>query len=176
MPLGAGWDEMTSPQSQFFRLFLLRHANAAWPEPGGRDFDRALDRKGQADIRDVAVRAYAAGYQPERIVASPARRCKETAQAVLDVFGPVAAHYDEALYDQGPDVYCRLIAQESSGPSLMIVGHNPMIEALAAQFLKELPGELAFGYPTAGLLVLDFERPVRLDRGAAKAVDIIAPL
>jgi phosphohistidine phosphatase len=167
---------MTPPQSQFFRLFLLRHANAAWPEPGGRDFDRALDRKGQADIRDVAIRAYAAGYQPERIVASPARRCKETAQAILDVFGPMAAEFDDTLYDQGPEAYCRLIDRHSAGSNVLIVGHNPMIEALAAQFVAEQPGELAFGYPTAGLLIVDFQRPVRLERGAATAVDMIAPL
>jgi phosphohistidine phosphatase len=176
MPFGAGCDEMTSPESRFFRLFLLRHANAAWPQPGGRDFDRALDRKGQTDIRDVAVRAYAAGYQPDRIVASPARRCRETAQAVRDVFGPVSIDFDEALYDQGPDAYVKRIDEASAGASLMIVGHNPMIEALAAQFLTELPAELAFGYPTAGMLVLDFERPARLGKGAAVAVDIIAPL
>lgn len=167
---------MTSPASQPFRLFLLRHANAAWPEAGGRDFDRALDRKGQADIRDVAIRAYAAGHQPERLICSPARRCRETAQAILDVFGPVAADYDGALYDQGPDAYCSAIERASAGANLMIVGHNPMIEAVAAQFLTELPGDLAFGYPTAGMLILDFERPVRLGKGAAMTVDMIAPL
>lgn len=167
---------MTSPKSQYFRLFLLRHANAAWPEPGGRDFDRALDRKGQADIRDVAVRAYAAGYQPDRIIASPARRCRETAQAILDVFGSLTADYDQTLYDQGPEAYCRLIEGHAQEPSVMIVGHNPMIEALAAQILTEQPGELAFGYPTAGLLVVDFQRPLRLSQGAGVIVDMIAPL
>ncbi|MBB1247561.1 SixA phosphatase family protein [Rhizobium sp. G21] len=167
---------MTSPISPFFRLFLLRHANAAWPEPGGRDFDRALDRKGQADIRDVAIRAYAAGYQPDRIIASPARRCRETALAVVDVFGAAKVDFDEALYDQGPDAYRRLIERHVSEPALMIVGHNPMIEALAGQFAKEQPAELAFGYPTAGLLVLDFERPARLRPKAAAVVDMIAPL
>ena len=176
MPLGAGWDEMTSAQGQFFRLFLLRHANAAWPEPGGRDFDRALDRKGQIDIRDVAVRAYAAGYQPERIVASPARRCKETVQAVIDVFGSSTAEYDESLYDEGPDAYIRAIERRAEANSLMIVGHNPMIESLAAQLTTEQPSELAFGYPTAGLLVLDVQRPLRLKQGTAEVVDMIAPL
>jgi phosphohistidine phosphatase len=167
---------MTSPLSPFFRLFLLRHANAAWPDPGGRDFDRALDRRGQADIRDVAVRAYAAGYQPDRIIASPARRCRETALAVVDVFGSAKVDYDETLYDQGPDAYCRLIERYADDPALMIVGHNPMIEALAAQFAKEQPAELAFGYPTAGLLVLDFARPMRLKQRTAAVVDMIAPL
>lgn len=167
---------MTSPECEIFRLFLLRHANAAWPEPGGRDFDRGLDRKGQADIRDVAIRAYAAGYLPEKIIASPARRCRETAQAVIDVFGPMAIVFDDALYDQGPDAYFRAIEGASQGANLMVVGHNPMIEALAAQLLAEQPGELAFGYPTAGMLVLDFHRPLRLDAASAMAVDMIAPL
>ncbi len=168
-----GRDDVSS--GQFFRLFLLRHANAAWPEPGGRDFDRALDRKGQIDIRDVAVRAYAAGYQPERIVASPARRCKETAQAVIDVFGSSTAEYDESLYDEGPDAYIRAIERRAEANSLMIVGHNPMIESLAAQLRRNSRANSP-SLSDGGFAGARCPATAAPETGTAEVVDMIAPL
>lgn len=153
---------MASANTGVFRLYLLRHAHAGWPTPGERDFDRSLDAKGVAEARSVALQAYTAGLTPELLVSSPAQRCSQTAAAFLDVFGDLATRYDPRLYSDGVDAYLDLILAQQHAASLMIVGHNPMIETLAGMLAGEGDGgiaRLADGYPTAGLLALDFDRP-----------------
>jgi phosphohistidine phosphatase len=153
---------MVSEQSDVFRLYLLRHAHAGWASPGGRDFDRALDGTGIAEARSVARQALAADLVPEAIVSSPARRCVETTAAFLEIFGNLEAGYDERLYSEGLDAYLDRIRDNDASRSLMLIGHNPMIEALAALLSRQGESHAAFmhGYPTAGLLALDFQRPL----------------
>lgn len=153
---------MASEHRDVFRLYLLRHAHAAWPSPGGQDFDRALDAKGLAEARSVALQAYTAGLAPQKIVSSPARRCAETTAAFLEVFGDLSTSYDSRLYSEGPDAYIEQIRAHQDEDSLMLVGHNPMIESLSLLLARdgEVSSPLAFGYPTAGLLALDFQRPL----------------
>ena len=156
---------MASEHPDVFRLYLLRHAHAAWPTPGGQDFDRTLDATGIAEARSVALQAYAAGLAPEKVISSPARRCTETTAAFLDIFGNLSATYDRRLYTEGLEVYLDHIHRHQSSTSLLLVGHNPMIESLAS-FLgikSEIGAGLARGYPTAGLLALDFKRPLTGD-------------
>ncbi|MDB5523803.1 MAG: histidine phosphatase family protein [Rhizobium sp.] len=156
---------MLSEQRDVFRLYLLRHAHAAWPSPGGRDFDRALDARGLSEARSIALQAYTAGLSPEKIISSTARRCVETTGIFLDIFGDLAASYDDRLYSEGPDAYLDQIQTHQSAASLMLVGHNPMIEALAALLPRQgkVGASLAHGYPTAGLLALDFQRPLTVN-------------
>jgi phosphohistidine phosphatase len=153
---------MVSEQRDVFRLYLLRHARAAWASPGEGDFDRGLDATGIAEARNVAMQAYMAGLTPERIVSSPARRCAETTAIFLEVFGNLLATYDERLYSDGLDAYVDNIHEYHAVGSLMLVGHNPMIESLSVLLARE--GEtvaaLPYGYPTAGLLALDFHQSV----------------
>lgn len=153
---------MVSEQRDVFRLYLLRHARAVSTSPGERDFDRALDATGLAEARSVALQAYTAGFLPERIVSSPARRCAETTAVFLEVFGNLAASYDERLYSGGPDAYIDNIRQHQAVHCLMLVGHNPMIETLSILLAPqaEIAALLPFGYPTGGLLALDFHQPV----------------
>jgi phosphohistidine phosphatase len=153
---------MVSARKDVFRLYLLRHARAAWALPRERDFDRALDATGLAEARDVALQARAAGLLPERIVSSPARRCAETTATFLEIFGNLGASYDERLYSSGPDAYVANIRRYRAADSLMLVGHNPMVESLAILLARQgdIAAMLPHGYPTAGLLALDFHRPV----------------
>jgi phosphohistidine phosphatase len=160
MPL---WkDAMVSEQGDVFRLYLLRHARAAWASPGERNFDRALDATGLAEIRSVALQAYTGGFLPDQIISSPARRCTETTAAFLEIFGNLVVGYDEQLYSGGLDAYVENIRRYHGVRSLMLVGHNPMIESLSILLAREgqIVAALPHGYPTAGLLVLDFHQPV----------------
>jgi phosphohistidine phosphatase len=156
---------MASEHQDVFRLYLLRHAHAAWPSPGRSDFERVLDGKGLAEARSVALQAFTAGLSPERVVSSPARRCAETTAIFLEIFGNISARYDERLYSEGIEVYLEHIRENQAAKSLLLVGHNPMIEALATFLaVKGEAGQgLSLGYPTAGFLALDFRRPLSGD-------------
>ena len=161
-----------------FRLYLLRHAHAAWPVPGSRDFDRPLDAHGRAEARDITEQALLAGFRPDLVIASPAERCRQTAETFASAFDGLALEYDRDLYANGEAVYLDRIRSHFARPSLMLVGHNPMIETVALQLSEksDVLAPLIAGYPTAGLLVLDFTRPLDGDVfHAATPVALITP-
>jgi phosphohistidine phosphatase len=153
---------MTTGNGEVFRLHLLRHAHAAWPAAGRRDYDRILDERGRAEAFDIARQARLADIQPEKIISSPALRCHETTAIFLQTAGVAAANYDEQLYSEGMEHYLQQIDQNRDAGSLMLVGHNPMIEGLATMLTSAgaIAERLASGYPTAGLLTLEFDRPL----------------
>jgi phosphohistidine phosphatase len=153
---------MQSPHAETFRLYLIRHAHAAWPAPGVSDFDRPLDETGRFEARDVAEQAALAGLTPDVLVSSPALRCRQTTSVLLDVFRSVRPSEDMGLYSGGPDAYFAQIRKHGAARSLMIVGHNPMIEACAHHLSREsdVMTPLAVGYPTAGLLAIEFASPL----------------
>jgi phosphohistidine phosphatase len=153
---------MPASSAATFRLYLVRHAHAGWGAPGVSDFDRPLDETGRFEARDVAEQAALAGLVPEILVSSPALRCRQTTGALLDVFRSVTPTEDMGLYSGGPDAYFEQIREHASSRSLMIVGHNPMIEACAHHLAREseIMSPLALGYPTAGLLAIDFVHPL----------------
>lgn len=72
------------------RLYLIRHARpaAAW---GSNDDDPGLDETGLAQARAVAqaLLALPQDERPRSVVASPLRRCRETAQPLADALGVV---------------------------------------------------------------------------------------
>jgi len=153
---------MPLSSAETFRLYLVRHAHAGWGAPGIGDFDRALDETGRFEARDIAEQAALAGLVPEALVSSPAMRCRQTTLCLLDVFRAVRPTEDMLLYSGGPDAYFAQIRRHSAASSLMIVGHNPMIEAVAHHIARPsgVTSTLVAGYPTAGLLAIDLARPL----------------
>lgn len=169
---------MTNQAAATFRLYLVRHARATWGAPGVSDFDRPLDEVGRAEARDVAAQAALSGLTPDMLVSSPALRCRQTTALFLDVFRSVRPAEDMALYSGGPDAYLALIQANAGQRSMMIVGHNPMIEALAHHLCgdSEILVPLAYGYPTAGLLAIDLPSPLTPKLAqVGQAVALIAP-
>ncbi|OHV84030.1 histidine phosphatase family protein [Ensifer sp. LCM 4579] len=142
-----------------FRLFLLRHARSGWALPGQRDFDRALDDAGYAEAALTAQAAADRGLRPDVILCSTAVRCRQTAEPLYRALGEeLDVRYVDQLYSGPTSTYRNLVEAHAHRDSLMLVGHNPMIEEL---FLQILGGEsaaaaLGDGYPPAGLAVIDF--------------------
>ena len=143
-----------------YRIYLLRHADAVWAQPGQRDFDRPLNEKGYADAEIVADKAADRGYKPELLLSSTALRCRDTADAMHRAMGTsVEIRFVDELYNASPDIYLEIIDAQKSVNSVMLVGHNPTME----QTLEALIGHDALaqalpdGFPTAGLGVLDYD-------------------
>lgn len=165
---------MASFGTPAFRLYLLRHARAAWAEPGKTDFDRTLDDDGFAEAEVVAEEAADQGYKPGLIISSTAVRCRQTAEPFhRTVSEELAIDYVDSLYSGTVDIYAELAFAERQETAVMIVGHNPMIEEFFHRLVGKEIAEAAvpFGYPTAGLAILDFDRrPTEEDyRGACLA-------
>lgn len=113
------------------KVLLMRHAKSSWNNPGLRDFDRPLNKRGKRDAPRMGKYLKELQLIPDQIFSSPAQRAKSTILKVIDELGlPVSKiTWDENLYFNGSHSYINAIrnAQDSS-EIIMTVGHNPMTE------------------------------------------------
>ncbi len=152
-----GERKMIEPEP--FRIYLMRHAQAASATPGGRDFDRVLDNRGYAQAEMVADRAADLGYVPDCLISSTAERCRQTAEIVRRAVGEtLEIQFIDELYNGTPDLYATIIAGQRPARSVMLIGHNPSIDLLLEGLIGKAERRAAMpgGYPTAGLAVLDY--------------------
>ncbi|WOS64493.1 SixA phosphatase family protein [Sinorhizobium fredii] len=156
-----------------FRLILLRHARSGWALPGQRDFDRTLDETGYAEAELIAQSAADHGISPDLILCSTAMRCRQTAEPFRRTLGEdIDIRYVDQLYAGPAGVYTDLVEAHADQSSLMLIGHNPMIEDVFRHFLGEQQSAtaLANGYPPAGLAVIDFPAHSAVGRISAAAL------
>lgn len=151
---------MSVSPAPVFRLYLLRHAKAGWTQPGETDFDRALDETGHREALTTGRMAAQASFMPDRILSSSAVRCRQTAAAFRDATGIATQilHLD-ALYNGTADAYRGLIAEHAEESSMLIVGHNPVIEELMSDIIgdRAAADAMPFGYPPGVLAAIDLE-------------------
>jgi phosphohistidine phosphatase len=142
------------------RLFLLRHAKAGWASPGMRDFDRPLDASGHADAEatGAAMRTYS--YVPDITLCSNAKRARETLEGIAGLTDTGRVLFLDKLYSEDAAGYLTLIQQNGNNGSVLVIGHNPMMEdlafAVAGDGVESARAALNSGFPTSGLAVIDF--------------------
>jgi phosphohistidine phosphatase len=130
------------------RLTLLRHAKTERESTTGRDFDRALNHRGRGDAERMGKEIRELGLRFDWVLASPARRVIETIEGAS-----VASHYDKRLYNATRDDLLGIVrATEDEVKSLLMVGHNPGFEQLAAF----LTGRTIEEMPTGSLAEIEF--------------------
>lgn len=153
------------PPPRPVELLLLRHGIAE--ERGGAVVDaaRALTPEGrertEAVLRVLAGRGLVAG----RLIASPLRRARETAELAVTVGLAPALELAECLAPGGdtlaalPPWLEALPTVEGQRPRLLLVGHEPDLSDLAARLLGAPSGRLALR--KAGLAVLRLSSSAR---------------
>ncbi len=139
------------------RLTLMRHADAQWKDPDMNDFDRPLNRRGQAEAESIGRRLIELALAPDLIVTSPARRAAMTAEIIVreTSLPPRSIRYEEPLYLGGAPEILKLV--RTIGPRvshLMIIGHNPGISELAHLLAPRKDME---GLATAALRSITFD-------------------
>lgn len=143
------------------RLYLLRHARAGWAPPGMRDFDRPLDPSGTDEAASTGAVMRACGYQPDLTLCSNARRARQTLEGVAGGVDTGRVVFLDTLYTEDAAFYLDAIREHGYQGSVLVIGHNPMMEDLAVAISGEgetgALGTLNHGFPTAGLAVLRFE-------------------
>ena len=100
-----------------------------------RDFDRPLDRGGQGGCRHDGRSMLAAGYVAGRVLCSSARRARETLDG-LAAHGRrrrTACIFLDRLYTEDAQGYLGADPRQwRHAASLLVIGHNPMMEDLAS--------------------------------------------
>jgi phosphohistidine phosphatase len=121
-------------------LLVLRHAKSSWSDLALDDHERPLNTRGRRDAPRMGERVREHRLTPDVIISSDAVRARLTAEAVAKT-----AHYaeeillDPRLYAASPaDIVAVLrTVRDTNAGTVMIVGHNPGLEALVAQLTGE---------------------------------------
>ena len=122
-------------------LLLWRHADAL---PGSPDFERELSPHGHLQARKVAAWLDERVPGDLRFLVSPATRTRQTVAHFLrdDESG---IQFCPQLYESAsPEEILTLLGWPNIAPSTLIVGHQPLIGALAARLLSGVPHPGAF--------------------------------
>lgn len=114
-------------------LYIMRHAKSDWSDASA-DFDRPLNKRGEKDVPRLA-RFLAAWETPGRLLASPARRARQTAAGMAEGLhlageaGPQSLLFEPSLYGADPaTLSAAAAAVEDEVDSLLMVAHNPGME------------------------------------------------
>ena len=165
-------------------LSLLRHAKSSWNNPALADRDRPLATRGvdrraahgprhgrarhRSRPRAVLLGAAHARHARPRAARAQGRAARSSTR--MRSITPSAAEMLEMLRDVQPGATRRL----------MLVGHNPEIQAFALDLVgsgpKHYRDQLEEKYPTAGLAVVNFTsgswKGVTVNSGSLKPVHL----
>jgi phosphohistidine phosphatase len=160
------------------RLYLLRHAKSSWDEAGLADSDRPLAPRGKRASKVMAKHLRGERIVPDLVLCSPSVRTRETLERVgvgeesdvriePDIYGASEGDLLDVLRRVPDDV-----------DSVMLIGHNPSLQALAVSLAGEGSevARMREKFPTAALATLDFEGDWReLAPGVAELASFVRP-
>ena len=145
------------------RLILLRHGKAETNAASGKDFDRALAPRGRADAAATGARLADAGFIPDLVLVSSARRTQETWEAAQPSFPNARVEVRSDLYNAGAGLILKLVEDAGEDGAVMVVGHNPGLHEVAIRLLerarsgKALIAQASAGFPTAAAAAFDLD-------------------
>ncbi|MCB0214987.1 MAG: histidine phosphatase family protein [Chloroflexi bacterium] len=143
-------------------LLVMRHAKSSWKREDLTDHDRPLNGRGRRDAPRMGELLADRDLVPDLILASTARRARDTAMALADACG-----YDgqpllsRQLYGADPERCLSLLRQlGGDAERVLLVAHNPGMAELVDQLTDRFED-----FPTAALacIVLPIESWDALD-------------
>jgi phosphohistidine phosphatase len=157
------------------RLLLLRHAKADSGDPEQDDHERPLARRGRRDAERMGAAITARGIAPGQVLCSSALRTRETLDRILPHLpSGLAVAVDHQLYLASPDeILARIALIEDRVSSLLVIGHNPGIAALAERLAgrgaADALARLRRSFPTGALAEIEIDQPRWRDLAPARA-------
>ncbi|MBA2237299.1 MAG: histidine phosphatase family protein [Lysobacter sp.] len=148
-------------------LILLRHAHAEPAAAGQADMDRPLSAEGLAEAEAAGRWLAEQKLIPDCVLCSPARRARETLEAVLGSIGYVEQRIEDGIYEATSGTLIALADCQIDVPRLMLVGHNPGMEQLVA-LLHSGQSSDHRGMPPGGVAVLNVPAAAALEPGVAQ--------
>lgn len=142
------------------RLILLRHAKSDWPN-GTPDHERPLAERGREAAPVIGAYMAREGLAPDRVLVSSARRTQETWALVAPQLRTTPdVEREPRIYEASlAALFAVLQAQPVDCHTLLMVGHNPGFEDLAARLVDtgSVDARLAMAakFPTGALAVID---------------------
>jgi len=157
-------------------LLIVRHAKSSWADEGLDDHERPLNKRGRHDAPLMGRRLAGRGLVPDRVLSSDAVRARETTAAIATglALDGACIEYARDLYEAAPaDWLARLHTLDDKLGRVMLVGHNPTLQALAEQLVDLRVDK----FPTAAVVhaALDVERWADAAPGCGRCLDFDYP-
>lgn len=161
-------------------LIIMRHGKSDWSAPGQADFDRPLAKKGVKAIPKMAAWLRDNGFLPDRILSSPALRARQTTERLAGELAvdTGAITRDERIYDAALDDLLEVVRDAGGAGCVLLVGHNPGLDALLEHLATALPPRNDEGklLTTAAVAVLDYGNgDIRPDAGSGELLHLVRP-
>lgn len=129
--------ETTDETSQIFDLFVLRHGEAGnRMSVAEKDTERPLTLAGRKEIERISRSLKSIGLKPDRILTSPLRRARETAEIAAEVLEvPRLEEWGELKPDGSRESLYRKLATVKGDHELVLVGHEPYLTAMIGEII-----------------------------------------
>jgi len=141
-------------------IYLLRHAKSSWADPDLRDFERPLAPRGKRALKKMRQYMELADVEPDIILCSSAARARQTLAGILPAFDEgVPITFDRRIYSLGVRGLLNRLRQLPDDPSsVMLIGHNPGMQALALDLIaggdERAVAQMQEKFPTGALATL----------------------
>lgn len=122
-------------------LMLMRHAKSDWHSHSA-DIDRPLNERGARDALQMGLYLNENALVPDRMVVSPARRTRETAEQLLENLSLAEKQLvvDKQLYLADRETLCEIIElYAADNQCLLILAHNPGMDELVSYLASTSP-------------------------------------
>jgi phosphohistidine phosphatase len=139
-------------------LLIIRHAKSSWDNINTADIDRPLNDRGKKDAPAMAKRVVKAGVQPDRLISSPARRARHTAELFAREFNIKETDIvtRNELYHAQPVAFQQVIADLDDGDqTVALFSHNPGITV----FVNTLTTVRLDNMPTCSVFAIKSDAP-----------------
>lgn len=142
-------------------LTLLRHGKSEWETGAENDFDRPLRDRGRRDAPYMGEVFSSLKLVPDLIVSSRAVRAAQTAELFAQAAGcRKSVRWEDSMYAASAGELMSVLRNlPDEAAHVLLIGHNPGFEDLAAQLI----GASAFGLvaclrlPTAGAAHIELD-------------------
>jgi phosphohistidine phosphatase len=144
-------------------LTLFRHAKSSWADPSLQDFDRPLARRGEVAAPLMGAFLTERGLIPDLVLCSASRRTRQTLSLAFGHLKspPKTQFLDEIYHATVPALTAIIRRAPASKHHLMLVGHNPGLQALALDLIGggDPAGRrgIAHKFPSAAVAVMTFD-------------------
>jgi phosphohistidine phosphatase len=132
-------------------LYLIQHGKAL---PQEQDSDRRLSPEGRTEAETMAATVHSQRIAVRRIEHSGKPRARETAEIFAAALYPADGVGVRAGLNPNDDVTA-LAPSLRAGDNLMLIGHLPFMERLAAFLVAGDPDRLIVKFQNAGVVALD---------------------
>lgn len=140
-------------------LSVVRHAKAERPEGYPSDFARPLTSRGHKDAARLG--SLLAELQPpvDCILSSPAARAAQTADRMAAALGfTESVTWENAIYLASADTLLELLRRApEEAEHIVLIGHNPGLEELAAGLCSGAPDNSVLTLITATVAHFDLD-------------------